>query len=86
MHAAAGPDPLLADVVEQGELALAHVEDLVVLRVPVQWHGVARRDRVVGQKQRDALAVYPSNRMITVKVRAFVDHVACDLRARGFAP
>jgi DNA-binding transcriptional LysR family regulator len=31
-------------------------------------------------------AVYPSNRMITVKVRAFVDHVARDLKARGFAP
>ncbi|MFO1057203.1 MAG: LysR family transcriptional regulator [Dongiaceae bacterium] len=31
-------------------------------------------------------AVYPSNRMITVKVRAFVDHVARDLKTRGFAP
>ena len=28
-------------------------------------------------------AVYPTNRLMTPKVRAFVDHVAARLRARG---
>lgn len=31
-------------------------------------------------------AVYPTNRLTTPKVRAFVDHVAHGLRARGFPP
>ncbi|WP_296334927.1 LysR family transcriptional regulator [Reyranella sp.] len=28
-------------------------------------------------------AVYPTNRLLTPKIRAFVDHTVCDLRARG---
>jgi DNA-binding transcriptional LysR family regulator len=28
-------------------------------------------------------AVYPSNRLLTPTVRAFVDHLARDLRSRG---
>lgn len=31
-------------------------------------------------------AVYPTNRLISPSVRAFVDHLASDLRARGVAP
>lgn len=31
-------------------------------------------------------AVYPTNRLLTPVVRAFVDHVAADLRARGVQP
>ncbi len=30
-------------------------------------------------------AVYPTNRLIAPKVRAFVDHVVRDLRTRGVA-
>ena len=31
-------------------------------------------------------AVYPTNRLLTPKIRAFVDHLARDLKARGLAP
>ena len=66
-------------------IGLAPVPDWIV----VDALGAGQLARVLAEYETPSsgiYAVYPTNRLLTPVVRAFVEHVIADLRARGIPP